>query len=71
MDVVPLPLNRTYIRRMYLADVIILNSRVVIRIRKVTVAGTFLVGYFRTVGAINDGGRPIELADLVIMGFPD
>jgi hypothetical protein len=56
---------------MYLADVIILNSRVVIRIRKVTVAGTFLVGYFRTVGAINDGGRPIELADLVIMGFPD
>jgi hypothetical protein len=25
-----------------------------------------LVDYFASVGAINDGGRPIELADLLI-----
>jgi hypothetical protein len=32
----------------------------------VTARGRFLVGYFATVEAINDQGRPIELADLVI-----
>jgi hypothetical protein len=32
----------------------------------VTPRGTFLVGYFASPEAINDGGRPIELADLVI-----
>jgi hypothetical protein len=50
---------------MYVAAVIVLN-RPVIRIRSVTARGRFLVGYFATVEAINDQGRPIELADLLI-----
>jgi hypothetical protein len=53
---------------MYLAEVIVLNDRPVIRIRTVTPRGTFLVGYFGSVDAINDHGRPIELADLQIEG---
>jgi hypothetical protein len=32
----------------------------------VTPRGRFLVGYFAGVEAINDHGRPIELADLQI-----
>jgi hypothetical protein len=32
----------------------------------VTPQGRFLVGYFATVESINDHGRPIELADLLI-----
>jgi hypothetical protein len=50
----------------YVAEVIILNDRPVIRIRSVTARGSFLVGYFASVESINDGGRPVELADLLI-----
>jgi hypothetical protein len=50
----------------YVAEVIVLNRRPVIRIRSVTAQGRFLVGYFASVEAINDHGRPIELADLLI-----
>jgi hypothetical protein len=51
---------------MYLAEVIVLNDRPVIRVRSVTPRGKFLVGYFGNVDAIHDQGRPIELADLLI-----
>jgi hypothetical protein len=51
---------------MYLAEVIVLNDRPVIRIRSVNPRGRFLVGYFGSVEEINDRGRPIELADLLI-----
>jgi hypothetical protein len=51
---------------MYLAEVIVLNDRPVIRIRTVSPRGKFLVGYFGSVDAINDQGRPLELADLLI-----
>jgi hypothetical protein len=51
---------------MYLAEVIVLNDRPVIRVRSVTPRGRFLVGYFASVDAINDQGRPIELADVQI-----
>jgi hypothetical protein len=51
---------------MCLAEVTALNDRPVIRIRSVTPRGKFLVGYFTSVDAIHDQGRPIELADLVI-----
>jgi hypothetical protein len=51
---------------MYLAEVIVLNDRPVIRVRSVTPRGSFLVGYFANVDAINDQGRPLELADLLI-----
>jgi hypothetical protein len=44
------------------------DSRPVIRIRSVTARGQFLVGYFASVDAINDQGRPLELADLLIEG---
>jgi hypothetical protein len=50
----------------YVAEVIVLNDRAVIRIRSVTAQGRFLVGYFASVESINDGGRTIELADLLI-----
>jgi hypothetical protein len=50
----------------YVAEVIILNDRTVIWIRSVTAQGRFLVGYFASVEAINDGGRPIELTGLLI-----
>jgi hypothetical protein len=50
----------------YVAEVIVLNRRPVIRIRSVTARGRFLVGYFASVESINDHGRPIDLADLVI-----
>jgi hypothetical protein len=53
---------------MYLAEVIVLNDRPVIHIRTVTPRGKFLVGYFGSVDAINDQGRPVELADLQIEG---
>jgi hypothetical protein len=53
---------------MYVADVIVLDSRPVIRVRSVTPRGRFLVGYFASVDAINDQGRPLELADLLIEG---
>jgi len=33
-----------------------------------TARGRFLVGYVPSVEAINDQGRPIDLADLVIEG---
>jgi hypothetical protein len=46
--------------------VIVLDRRPVIRIRSVTAQGRFLVGYFASVESINDGGTPIELADLLI-----
>jgi hypothetical protein len=53
----------------YVAEVIVLNRRPVIRIRSVTAHGRFLVGYFPTVESISDHhGRPIELAALVIEG---
>jgi hypothetical protein len=52
----------------YVAAVIVLNGRPVIGIRSLTARGTFLVGYFASVEAINDQGRPIELADLQIEG---
>jgi hypothetical protein len=41
---------------MYLAEVIVLNDRPVIRVRSVTPRGSFLVGYFASVDAINDQG---------------
>jgi hypothetical protein len=47
----------------YIAEVIVLNHCPVIRIRSVTARGSFLVGYFASVEAINDGGWPIDLAD--------
>jgi hypothetical protein len=50
----------------YVAAVIVLNTRPVIRVRSVTARGKFLVGYFASVQAINDQGRPIDPADLVI-----
>jgi hypothetical protein len=53
---------------MYVAAVIVLNSRPVIRVRSVTARGKFLVGYFGSVEAINDQGRRIDLADLQIEG---
>jgi hypothetical protein len=53
---------------MYLAEVIVLVDRPVIRIRSVTPRGRFLVGYFGSVEEINDQGRPIELTDLLIEG---
>jgi hypothetical protein len=46
--------------------VIVLDRRPVIRIRSVTARGRFLVGYFSSVESINDHGRPLDLADLVI-----
>jgi hypothetical protein len=46
--------------------VIVLNHRPVIRVRSVTPWGRFLVGYFANIESINDHGRPIELADLLI-----
>jgi hypothetical protein len=46
--------------------VIVLDRRPVIRIRSVTAHGRFLVGYFASVESINDHGRPIDLADLLI-----
>jgi len=46
--------------------VIVLEGRPVIRIRSVTARGRFLVGYFAIVDAINDRGRPIDLADVLI-----
>jgi hypothetical protein len=48
----------------YVAEVIVLNDRPVIRIRSVTARGSFLVGYFASVESINDSGRSIELADV-------
>jgi hypothetical protein len=51
---------------MYLAEVIVLNDRPVIRIRSVSPRGKFLVGYFGSIDTINDQGRPVELADLLI-----
>jgi hypothetical protein len=51
---------------MYLAEVIVLNDRPVIRIHSVTPRGRFLVGYFANVEEISDHGRLIELADLLI-----
>ena len=50
----------------YVAEVIVLDRRPVIRIRSVTLRGRFLVGYLPSVESINDDGRPIELADLLI-----
>jgi hypothetical protein len=50
----------------YVAEVIGLNRRPVIRIRSVTAHGWFLVGYFASVESINDHGGPIDLADLRI-----
>jgi hypothetical protein len=50
----------------YVAEVIVLDRRPVIRIRSVTAHGRFLVGYFRSVESLSDHGRPIELADLLI-----
>jgi hypothetical protein len=47
---------------MYLAEVIVLDDRPVIRVRSVK----FLLGYFANVDTINDQGRPIELADVLI-----
>jgi hypothetical protein len=55
-----------YQRTRYVAEVIVLNRRPVIRIRSVTAHGRFLVGYFANVESINDHGMPIELADLLI-----
>jgi hypothetical protein len=46
--------------------VIVLDRRPVIRIRSVTAYGRFLVGYFANVESINDHGRSIDLADLLI-----
>jgi hypothetical protein len=40
----------------YVADVIVLDGRPVIRIRSVTPRGKFLVGYFGSVDAIHDQG---------------
>jgi hypothetical protein len=50
----------------YIAEVIVLDRRPVIRIRSVTAYGRFLVGYFANVESINDHGRSIDLADLLI-----
>jgi hypothetical protein len=50
----------------YVAEVIVLNRRPVIKIQSVAARGTYLVGYFPTAEAINDHGRPIDLADLAI-----
>jgi hypothetical protein len=50
----------------YVAEVIVLTDRPVIRVRSVTPRGRFLVGYFPTAESINDHGTPIELADLLI-----
>ena len=60
--------NRTgvLVRYVYVAEVIVLEGRPVIRIRSVTARGRFLVGYFAIVDAINDRGRPIDLADVLI-----
>jgi hypothetical protein len=52
----------------YVAEVIVLNRRPVIRIRSVTAHGRFPVGYFANVESISDHGRPIELADVLIEG---
>jgi hypothetical protein len=51
---------------MYLAEVIVLNDRPVIRILSVNPRGRFLVGYFGSVEEINDQGCPIELAASLI-----
>jgi hypothetical protein len=53
----------------YVAKVIVLDRRSVIRIRSVTAHGRFPVGYFANVESISDTavGRS-ELADLVIEG---
>jgi hypothetical protein len=52
---------------MYLAEVIVLVDRPVIRIRSVTPRGErFLVGYFASVRRDQRPGGPIELADLLI-----
>jgi hypothetical protein len=48
--------------------VIVLGRRSIIRIRAVTARGSFLVGYFPSVEAINNSGRPIELADRALEG---
>ena len=54
---------------MYLAEVIVLVDRPVIRIRSVTPRGErFLVGYFASVRRDQRPGGPIELADLLIEG---
>jgi hypothetical protein len=50
------------------ADVIVLDSQPVIRIRSVTARGPFLVGHSASVDAMNDQGRPLELAGLLIEG---
>jgi hypothetical protein len=50
----------------YVAEVIVLDRRPVIRIRSVTAHGRFLVGSFASVESINDHGGPIDLADLRI-----
>jgi hypothetical protein len=49
--------------------VIVLNRRAVIRIQSVSPRGRFLVGYFTSVQAINDHGRPIDLADIEVEGL--
>jgi hypothetical protein len=54
---------------MYVAAMIVLNNRPVIRDQSVTGRGRFLVGYFASIDAINDQGGPIDLADLLIRGW--
>jgi hypothetical protein len=44
----------------YVAEVIVLNRRPVIRIRSVTAYGRYLVGYFGSVESINDHGMPMS-----------
>jgi hypothetical protein len=53
----------------YVASVIVLNRRAVIRIQSVSPRGRFLVGYFTSVEAINDHGRAIDLADVEVEGL--
>jgi hypothetical protein len=53
----------------YVAAVIMLDRRAVIRVQSVSPRGRFLVGYFSSVEAINDHGRPIELADVEVEGL--
>jgi hypothetical protein len=52
----------------YVAAVIVLNRRLVIRVQSVTARGRFLVGYFTKVEAISDSGRRIDLADVELAG---
>jgi hypothetical protein len=53
----------------YVAAVIVLNRRAVIRVQSLTPRGRFLVGYFTSVEAIHDHGRPIDLADVEVEGL--